>query len=60
MMIIQGNDIGTVSKNPGHSRPSVTTDIYYASLMSAQRAAADSVNMAYQGTIKQIFDKETS
>lgn len=60
MMIIQGNDIGTVSKNLGHSRPSVTTDIYYASLMSAQRAAADSVNRAYQGTIKQIFDKETS
>lgn len=49
IMITQGVDVGTVSKNLGHSRPSVTTDIYYTALMTAQVRAADKMNELFSG-----------
>lgn len=44
IMITQGIDVGTVAKNLGHSRPSITTDIYYSALMTAQERAADKMD----------------
>ena len=52
IMITQGVDIGTVAKNLGHSRPSITTDIYYSALMTAQERAADKMDELFSGATK--------
>jgi len=51
IMITQGIDVGTVAKNLGHSRPSVTTDIYYSALMTAQARAADKMDELFSGAV---------
>lgn len=52
IMITQGIDVGTVSKHLGHSKPSVTSDIYLQSLQTAQVAAADKMDTLFGGNIK--------
>lgn len=52
IMITQGIDVGTVAKNLGHSRPSITTDIYYNALMTAQERAAIKMNDLFSGAVK--------
>lgn len=56
MMIIQGIDIGTVAKNLGHAKPSTTTDIYYASLLSAQRVVAEKMDKLFGQHLPQLLD----
>ena len=41
ILIAQNTDISTVSKRLGHSRTSVTLDIYTHAIKEADRAAAD-------------------
>ena len=57
MMIIHGIDIGTVAKNLGHAKPSTTTDIYYASLLSAQRVAAEKMDELFGLHLPQLLAK---
>ncbi|NMA63656.1 MAG: site-specific integrase [Syntrophomonadaceae bacterium] len=52
IMITQGIDVGTVAKNLGHSRPSITTDIYFTALQTAQERAADKMNELFGNSIK--------
>jgi len=52
IMITQGVDVGTVAKNLGHSRPSITTDIYYNALMTAQERAANKMDELFAGAVK--------
>lgn len=54
IMITHGIDIGTVSKNLGHSRPSITSDVYYSALMTAQVRAADKMDELFSGTNRTI------
>ena len=50
-MITQGIDIGTVAKNLGHSRPSITTDIYFTALQTAQERAAAKMDELFASSI---------
>jgi integrase len=51
IMITQGIDIGTVAKNLGHSRPSITTDIYFTALQTAQERAAAKMDELFASSI---------
>ncbi len=51
IMITQGIDIGTVAKNLGHSRPSITTDIYFTALQTAQERAAAKMDELFASCI---------
>jgi integrase len=57
MMIIHGIDIGTVAKNLGHAKPSTTTDIYYASLLTAQRVAAEKMDELFGLHLHHLLDE---
>lgn len=52
LMITNGVDVGTVAKNLGHARPSITTDIYYQALMTAQERAANKMDELFSGAAK--------
>jgi len=57
MMIIHGIDIGTVAKNLGHAKPSTTTDIYYASLLSATRVEPEKMDELFGLHLPNLLDK---
>ncbi len=52
IMITQGIDVGTVSKYLGHSKPSVTSDIYLKPLQTAQQAAANKMDSLFAKNVQ--------
>ncbi len=52
IMITQGVDVGTVSKYLGHSKPSVTSDIYFKPIQTAQQAAANKMDSLFSKNVQ--------